>query len=66
MFFFSFSLYLYLSYIFYFKESKIITTEKKNKKKTNTKIYRHEEDKSLPILFDDVLQETKFSFFLFD
>ena len=57
-----FFIYVYLSYIIYFKESKIITTEKK---KPNTKIYRHEEDKSLPILLDYVLQETKFFLFFF-
>ena len=62
-------IYIYLSYIFYFKESKIIIT--KQKKTTNTKIYWHEEDKStikfIPpneILFDYVLPETKFSFFV--
>ena len=62
--FFLFFLYMYLSYIFYFKESTIITTEKQKEKQT-PKIYRNEEDKSLPILFDYVLQETKFSFFFF-
>ena len=39
-----FVLYIYI-YIYYFKESKIIITEQK-KKKTNTKIYRHEDDRS--------------------
>ena len=60
---FFFSLYMYLSYIFYFKESTIITTEKQKEKNKYKKTYRHEEDKSLPILFDYVLPETKFSFF---
>ena len=52
-FFFFFNIYMYLSYIFYFKESTIITTEKQKEKQTQ-KLYRHEEDKSLPILVDYV------------
>ena len=65
--FFFFSLYMYLSYIFYFKESTIITT-KKTESKTNTKKeYRNVEGKSLPVVFDYVLpirQSSPF-FFLF-
>ena len=53
-----FSLYVYFSYIFYFKETEIIIKEKQQKK--NTKIYRHEEDKSLPILFDFKKQSSLF------
>ena len=53
---FFFSLYMYLSYIFYFKESTIITTEKQKAKQIqNKKTYRNVEEKLLPILFDYVL-----------
>ena len=44
--FFFFSLYMYLSYIFYFKESTIITTEKQKAKQIpkKKKSYRNVED----------------------
>ena len=45
---------MYLSYIFYFKESTIITTEKQKAKQIQKK-YRNVEGKSLPIVFDYVL-----------
>ena len=65
---FFFSLYMYLSYIFYFKE-KHNYNKRKTKSKTNTKkIYRNDESKSLPIVFDYVLPIRKsfpFFFFLF-
>ena len=43
---------MYLSYIFYFKESTIITTEKQKAKQiqTKTKKYRNVESKPLPIV----------------
>ena len=37
LFFFFFSLYMYISYIFYFKESTIITTEKQKAKQIQKK-----------------------------
>ena len=67
--FFFFSLYMYLSYISYFKENTIITTEiQKTKQIQNKKTYRNVEDKSFPIVFDYVLpikQSSFFSFFFF-
>ena len=59
--FFFFSLYMYLSYIFYFKESTIITTTtttttkiQKAKQIQKKKEYRNVEGKSLPVVFDYV------------
>ena len=69
--FFFFSLYMYLSYIFYFKESTIVTTEKQKAKQIQQKkkIYRNVEGKTLPIVFDYVLPIRQsspfFSFFFF-
>ena len=66
--FLSFSLYMYLSYIFYFEESTIITTEKQKAKQIQKKIYRNVEGKSLPIVFDYVLpirQSSPFFVFFF-
>ena len=51
-----FSLYMYLSYIFYFKESTIRTTEKQKAKQIQKKIYRNVEGKSLPIVFFSFFQ----------
>ena len=51
---------MYLSYIFYFKESTIITTEKQKVKQIQKK-YINVEDKSLPIVFDYVLPITQSS-----
>ena len=53
-------LYMYI-FLIYFISKKQNYNNRKTKTK-NTKIYRHEEDKSLPILFDYVIQETKFFF----
>ena len=62
--FFFLSLYVYLSYIFYFKESAVITEKQKAKQIQNKKkTYRNVEDKSLPILFDYVLPIRQSSFF---
>ena len=59
---------MYLSYIFYFKESTVVTTEKQKAKQIQQKkIYTHVEGKPLPIVFDYVLpirQCSPFSFFL--
>ena len=63
-FFLFFSLYMYLSYIFYFKESTIITTEKQKSKQIKKK-YRNVEGKSLPIVFDYVLPIWQSSPFFF-
>ena len=53
---FSFSLYMYHSYIFfYLKESTTVTTDKQRAKRIQQKIYRNVEDKSLPIVSDYVL-----------
>ena len=49
---------MYLSYIFYFKESTIITTTKTKtdkQKRITKKEYRNVEGKSLPVVFDFVL-----------
>ena len=54
---------MYLSYIFYFKESTIMTTEKQKAKQIQEKIYRNVEGKSLPIVFDYVLPIRQSSFF---
>ena len=66
LFFFFFTLHMYLSYIFYSIESRIIK-KKRKKRKTNTKKeYRNVEDKSLPIVFNYVLpirQSSPFFFF---
>ena len=62
----TFFLYMYLSYIFYFKESTFVTREKQKANKDNKKIYRRVEGKPLPIVFDYVLlirQSSTFSFF---
>ena len=40
LFFFFFSLYMYLSHIFYYKESTIITTEKQKAKQIQKKIQK--------------------------
>ena len=50
---FSFSLYMYHSYIFFhLKESTTVTTDKQRAKRTQQKIYSNVEDKSLPIVSD--------------
>ena len=48
---FSFSLYMYHSYIFSFKESTTVTKDKEQNE-YNKKIYSNVEDKSLPIVSD--------------
>ena len=64
-----FSPFLYiciiLTFLFYFKESTTVTTDKKRAKRIQQKIYRNVEDKSLPIVSDYVLpirQSSPFSF----
>ncbi len=56
---------MYLSYIFYFKESTVVTTEKQKAKQIQQKkIYRNVEGKPLPIVFDYVLPIRQSSLFL--
>ena len=66
---FVFLLFIYVSsYIFYFNESTIITTEKQKAKQIQKKIYINVEGKPLPIVFDYVLpirQSSPLFFFLF-
>ena len=58
--------FIYVSFLYILFQRKYNYNNRKTKRKTNNKkTYRHEEDKSLSILFDYVLPETKFSFFFF-
>ena len=64
--------FIYVSFLrcfyFYFKESTTVTTDKQRAKRIQQKIYRNVEDKSFPIVSDNVLpirQCSPFSFTCF-
>ena len=63
--FFFFSLYMYLSYIFYFKESTIITTEKQKAKQIQKKIQKCGGQVASNSVWLCPSNKTKFSFLFF-